>query len=442
MAKESAGPAVVGQAAGGVFSRVFYGWWVLVACCVIMGFASGVSSYSASVFFTPVSQTLGLDRCSMSLATSLSRAENFILAPIVGYFIDRYGSRGPMTIGMTLAGLGLICFGLFTNSLLLFILTWTMMVSVGTNIGAFAPSWAALNNWFVRKKGQAMGFGMASQALGGFLIAPLAAFLIVAFSGNWRAAAVVLGIMLLVLVVPVTRFVRNHPEELGLLPDGRKPGEPVIAERKDGARLQGRQWDVVHFSLKQAMRTPALWFLIASMSMWQFGSQSIVLHLGAMVGDQGYSLSVAGLVVGLLAFMGIIGALGSGWLSDRLDRRKVMGAIVFTQALSLLVLLTATTLWQVIVFAVVFGIGQGAHAINRSMLGEYFGQTHYARLWGIISMATTPFAAVGPVFAGVTYDRTGSYGLFIITLIGVYVLAALAYYNTRRPAPPKVLATA
>jgi sugar phosphate permease len=338
---------------------------------------------------------------------------------------------------MTLAGLGLICFGLFTNSLLLFIFTWTMMVSVGTNIGAFAPSWAALNNWFIRKKGQAMGLGMASQALGGFLIAPLAAFLIVAFSGNWRMAAVALGVMLLALVVPVTRFVRNHPEEMGLAPDGRKPGE-AAADRKEGAKLQGRQWEVVHFSVKQAMRTPALWFLIASMSMWQFGSQSIVLHLGVMVGDAGYSLSVAGLVVGLLAFMGILGALGSGWLSDRIERRKVMGAIVFTQALSLIVLLLSTQLWQIILFAAVFGIGQGAHAINRSMLGEYFGQTHYARLWGIISMCTTPFAAVGPVFAGVAYDRTGSYDLFIITLIGVYVLAALAYYSTRRPTAPKV----
>jgi sugar phosphate permease len=45
-------------------------------------------------------------------------------------------------------------------------------------MGGFAPVWTALNNWFVRKKGRAMGTGMAAQSLGGLLIAPVLAVLI------------------------------------------------------------------------------------------------------------------------------------------------------------------------------------------------------------------------------------------------------------------------
>ena len=78
---------------------------------------------------------------------------------------------------------------------------------------------------------------------------------------------------------------------------------------------------------------------------------------------------------------------------------------------------------------------QGAHALNRAILGEYFGNSHYARLWGMLSMGTTPFAAAGPVFAGWVSDTSG-YGAVIFTFMLMYGASGLLYYNCRRPPIP------
>jgi MFS family permease len=168
---------------------VFHGWFILAANCLVMGFSSGVTNYGATVFFNPVSQALGISRTMTSIAIALARAENTVLAPLIGYFIDRFGPRPPIIVGMFMMGLGMILFGLYARNLLMFIVTWTFMVSLGANIGGFAPNWAAINNWFNRKKGRAMGIGMASQAMGGVILAPMLAFIIARW--GWETGAVV-----------------------------------------------------------------------------------------------------------------------------------------------------------------------------------------------------------------------------------------------------------
>ena len=191
---------------------IFRGWWVLFANSLVMGFSSGVTNYGATIFFNPVSTTLGLSSTVTSAVIAIGRAENTIFAPIIGYFIDRFGPRGPIFVGMTVMGLGLIAFGLFAHNLMLFVVTWTFMVSLGANIGGFAPNWATINNWFIRKKGRAMGIGMASQAMGGVVLAPLLAFIIANF--GWRPGAVLVGIAVFIFVLPVVRIIQTRPQDM------------------------------------------------------------------------------------------------------------------------------------------------------------------------------------------------------------------------------------
>ncbi len=392
-----------------------------------MGFSSGIITYSATVFFIPVSTALGLNRTTMSVAFSLARAENFLLAPIVGYFIDRLGPKRPIIFGMTMAGIGLILFGLFTNSFLLFILTWTFMVSVGTNIGGFAPNWAMINNWFNRKKGRAMGFGMAAQAAGGVLLAPLVAILI--SNVGWRVAAIIAGIALLLVVLPFAMMIRTRPSDMGLLPDG----DPLEGNSPAITSGQSTIAGITHFTVQQVVRIPAFWILNLAMGLRQFGQSGMIFHFSPLLQDRGFSAIMAGSTVGLLAFMGIGGAILGGWVSDRYERRRVMAIIVLFETLALALLFLATSAWQVYVFVLIYGFGGGAHALNRAILGEYFGQDHYAKIWGILSMATTPLAAAGPIFTGGVFDYFGNYNIAIITFVVVYAVSAVAYFICRKP---------
>ena len=425
----------------GVLSNVFYGWWIVFASCIIMGFSAGTMMYSATLFFNPVAQTLGVSRTLLSIAVSLGRVGGAIEAPIVGYCIDRLGPRWPMAFGMAVAGIGLILFGIYTNSLIIFFITWTCMVTMGFgSIGGFAPAWAAINNWFVRKKGRAMGIGMSSHGMGGALLAPVIAYLILWF--GWRVAAVFLGLAVIILLIPVTLFVRTRPEDMGLRPDGDPPipipdtQEYLVDDRtpnhKEPINLRST---VVDFTVRQAVKTPTLWILILSMGIRQFGQTGMLLHLGPLLQDRGFGIIQTGGAVGLLALMAIPGALICGWVSDYFQRRYVMSVVVLAEAASLVVLFTATMTWQLYLFILIYGFGQGAHVINRAILGEYFGQRNYGKIWGVIAMSTT-FLGWGQVFAGWIYDTTQSYNVAIGTFIVLYAIAAVFYFNCRRPQSP------
>ena len=174
---------------------------------------------------------------------------------------------------------------------------------------------------------------------------------------------------------------------------------------------------------------------MGALALRQMSQAGMVLHMSPMLQERyGFSGVEAGLLVGLLAGMGVVGALAGGFISDLFARRKIMGFIVAFESLSLFLLLL-NEFPLVYVFIIAFGFGQGAHALNRAILGEYFGNSHYARLWGMLSMGTTPFAAAGPVFAGWVSDNSG-YGAVIFTFMILYGVSGLLYYNCRRPPIP------
>ena len=412
-------------------SRIFHGWYVLAGSCIVMGFSSGVTNYGATVFFNPVSQALGLSAFLTSLAISMARAENTVLAPIVGYFIDKYGPRGPIFVGMTLMGLGLICFGLFANNLFMFIVTWTFMVSLGANIGGFAPNWATINNWFIRKKGKAMGIGMASQSTGGVILAPMLAFIISRW--GWETGAIITGIAVFLLVIPVSQIIRTRPQDMGLLPDNDQPES--IEQDGDHSLGVSNIPQTSNFSIGQAWRTKTFWVLMAALGLRQMGQAGMTLHMSPMLQDRyGFGAIEAGGLISVLAVMGVIGALVAGVTGDRYPRRHVMGIIVGFECVGFF-LLVLGDFGFVYAFLILFGFGQGSHALNRAILGEYFGNSHYARLWGILSMATTPLAAAGPIYAGWVSDSSG-YGEVVFAFMVLYGISAVLYWNCKHPAPP------
>lgn len=418
----------------GVSRRVFYGWWVLGAGSVIMGVGSGVSGYAATIFFVPVATALGLSHAATSLATSIARLENSLFAFVVGYIIDRFGPRPAIAFGMSLMGIGLICFGLFADSLVSLIITWSFMVALGGSIGAFPPVWAALNNWFVRGKGRAMGIGMAAQSLGGLLIAPALALLIALT--DWRTAAIVTGVVVLAVTVPLSRVMVARPADMGLQPDGDPPRPRADVPSRDLDAILAAQRTVTNFTLREALRTPALWILNFSFGIRQMVAGGVTLHLSPMLQAGGLSSVHAGTMVGVMALMGIVGAMVIGHLADRYERRKVAGAAVGIEAAALFILFFGDTGWTLYLFLAGYGFSIGVHTLNRVMLGDYWGQSHYARLWGLLSMGTTPLAVVGPVLAGWVFDTYQSYAPVILLFAVLCTASAIGYYNCRRPAAP------
>jgi len=409
--------------------RLFYGWWIVGASFLVLLVTVGIGLYAPPVFLVPLQHHFGWSRAAIAGGSALGALKAGIIGPLVGGWIDRYGSRKVMTFGALLMASG---FGLMSMLRALWQLyALNLIGAIGIACVAWIPTQTLISNWFTRKRGMAMGVTLAGIGFGGLTIPPLTGFLIAEF--GWRVAFAVLGSLILVIVVGVTlAVVRSQPADLGLLPDGEAPspeerrGDPI-----DGS---GEVAEVPGLSLSEAVKTGAFWLLSMGHILWTFGSMSLVGHLPAFLTDQGFAQKVA---VGFPAFaigISVAGRLSFGVLADRFTKRGIMSLAMVLQVLAVFCLFRVDSFGALPVFAIFFGMGLGGGAVLIPLLiGECFGLRAFGKVLGLVMISATLGAASGPVLTGRIFDVTGSYTLAFVLDIVAFTMAAVVFYCVRRP---------
>src|SRR3990172_2206793 len=137
---------------------IFYGWWIVRAAAIRNIYVGGTLNYGFTAMMNPLLDEFGWSRAALSAAFALTGVEGAVIGPLVGWGVDRWGARRLMLLGFTFSGLGF--FGLSRVNDLLGFYAMFMVVSLGN-----APLWggasAALANWFVRRRGLALGAMLA-----------------------------------------------------------------------------------------------------------------------------------------------------------------------------------------------------------------------------------------------------------------------------------------
>lgn len=409
--------------------RVYYGWWIIAAGSVIHA-AGALYYYGFTVFFLPVAADLGLNRAATSLIFSLARLEGSIDGPFVGMLIDRLGPRRMVALGGTLTGLGFLVLSR-VNDFWTFLLVYMGLIAVGFDMGFFQSMLAAANQWFVRYRTTAMSILTASFRLGGAVLVPLISTVVL--TSGWRTGAVVCGLVILGLVVPLSRVIRRSPEELGLRPDG---GRHRVPARSDHLPTYP---SANEFTARQAFRTAAYW-LIALATALRLGVYSgLGVHFVPIFVWKGLSEQAAANLVGLMALLAIPAGLTLGWLGDRINKTYILAGGTACQAAAMLLLALLETPLAPLVFVVVYAASESVGAVNWSLLGDFFGRRSYATLRGVVNTICS-IGVLAPVFAGWVFDRTGSYRPALVAFALASVLACLLYAGVRRPQAPGAVA--
>ena len=90
---------------------------------------------------------------------------------------------------------------------------------------------ALVANWFVKRRGMALGIATMGISLSGVIMAPIATYLIATV--GWRNTFRIYGLLALLVIFPMVRLlVVSRPEDVGLHPDNSSPTpiEPTIVE--------------------------------------------------------------------------------------------------------------------------------------------------------------------------------------------------------------------
>ena len=164
-------------------------------------------------------------------------------------------SRG-FRIGSVLTGLGFVVLA-FTHDYLSFLLVFLGLVAFGVHLGAALPAASLVNHWFARKRAMATTLSHIGVEIGGTLLTPLVALMVLNL--GWRSGAIVTGLVFLTVVPLLSFFVRNEPESMGFRPDNAPP-LPDAPERNGAA--PAHRGPVRHegdFRVREALRTSAFW---------------------------------------------------------------------------------------------------------------------------------------------------------------------------------------
>lgn len=149
------------------FPRIFFGWWIVLIGGILTIWGSGYQLYGFSALFKPISSELGFSRAATSVATSIGRFEGGFEAPLSGWATDRFGPKWIVISGVFLIGLSLILMNSI-HSLLSYYIVWGVLLGTGINIGLALPLDTTIQNWFVKKRGLALGTKWMSSGLAGY----------------------------------------------------------------------------------------------------------------------------------------------------------------------------------------------------------------------------------------------------------------------------------
>ena len=423
------------------YPRLFWGWWIVLVTGIVSGLGVGFNNYGFSALFKPIAAELGFTRAATSVAAGIGRLEGGFDAPITGWFVDRFGPRWVMVVGITVMSLGLALMN-FVSSLWTYYLVWGFIVGIGLNVSLTVTVDKTLTNWFVKKRGLAVGIKFALIGLIGVLILPVVTWLCVTY--GWRFTCLIWAAVMLLGVPLVGFFVRQkRPEYYGYLPDGAQvdPGSGEGSKTMIDRGIEyASSFQEKEFTLRQAMRTSAYWLLVLIYGCHMTITGGLNIHCIPFLTDMGISPTLAGAMMGAMVFSTIPSRFLSGYFADRTTKGRLQfllaGSLVL-EAIGFAAFLLYPTVPMAFLLLIMYGLGSGAPTIMIIvMFSRYFGRKAYGSIYGTSNLFRMPASLLAPVYAGWVFDRTGSYKTAILMFMLIALFATLVICFIRPPRAP------
>jgi MFS family permease len=414
-------------------SRLFSGWVVVVGAFFVSLFGFGVA-YTFSSFFPALQQTFAATRGDISFVFALSGFLYFSLGAVSGPLADRLGPRWVTVAGMLCVGVGML---LTSQAQALWQVYVTYGLGIGVGVGfSYTPSLAAVQRWFVRRRGFASGMAVAGIGVGTLLFPPLATWLIGVV--GWRAAYGILGIVTILIGPAAALLLAHSPQRRGLLPDGDQEPEAAMPGSTQAKAPISTEDD---FTLGQALRTRAFWLLYAASFASSLGLFIPFAHLPAYAQDHGFSAGFGALLISLIGVGSTAGRFLLGHGADRLGLRLSLQGMFLGMTMMLLWWLIATNAWFLVIFALLFGVCYGGFvALLPALTALCFGGRRISSILGVIFTGVGVGTLLGPGLAGTLYDLSHSYTVPILLSAVANLVAVLCIWQLRTPTQQKLAA--
>lgn len=409
--------------------RTFLGWWVVAGTMGLQGLQAMLFAQAFGLYVVVWTSELGWSKAAIASGYALVQLVGGVVGPLLGWSLDRFGSRRVAAIGVGAFGVGI---GVLAQVTTLAGYTVAMViVGVGVAMTGFLTCTTAIVPWFRRRRATALSLMSVGMSLGGLFV-PIVASSIVAF--GWRPTLWASAAVLVLSGLPFAALLRREPTRYGqqvdggprLLPD---PPLPSVGTRRPDA-------PGADLTLAEALRTRAFWALGLGHGAALLVVAAVVVHLVPHLEAGGLSLQTSASVVAALTAMTALSQVVGGAIGDRLPKRRITQVAMFAHAAALLALAWWPGWPGVVAFVVLHGWAWGSRGpLMGAMRADFFGAAHFGAIMGASALVIVGGQLAGPVIAGVLADTFGDYRWGFTVLAGLAALGSLAF---QLATPPRV----
>jgi len=411
--------------------RLHYAWVILAVTCLTVVMTAGVTAVPA-VLIHPLEVAFGWDRAAIALAVSINVFLYGLAGPFAGRVMLRVGPRWVMLTSLLLIAVGVAAATQVQTLFQLYVL-WGVVVGLGTGSTALVLSAAVVNRWFTTQRGLALGLLGAASSTGRLVFLPLFATIVAAL--GWQAVGwVVAGCLLFVVLPLVALLMRDTPALMGLAPYGAScdpvSASPSLASPPEEPLV----------SLWVALHHGDFWRLWLTFAICGITTNGLIsTHLIPHAIDRGLPAVAVATTLAMMGILDIMGTLGSGWLSDRWDKRWLLAGYYGLRGLSLLFLPYADTLTKLALFGIIYGLDWIATVPPTvGLASDIFGKRSGPILFGWIFFGHQVGAALAAYGGGLLRVWFGDYQV-AFTTAGLLALGAavitLTIRQGREPVP-------
>ncbi|HEY97420.1 MAG TPA: MFS transporter [Dehalococcoidia bacterium] len=410
-----------------ILPKIFYGYWLLLACFILNVISAGCGPISFSFFVTSLEEVHQWSRTEIMTGFSLFFIFAALSGPFAGRMVHRFGARGVVSLGGLSSCIGYLLLSQMSG-------LWQYYIGyalIGTGVAASGPviTTLVISNWFIRRRGMAIGAMSMGAGTAGMIFTPLVLVYLLPNLG-WDKTYLTYAGITAVLAIPLAILViRTHPVDKGLLPDGRDTSEIEGIAEDRALSNQG-------LPFRNAVTSQAFWLLAVAIFI-------VSSHMGIMqnqiphMEDLGFSAGIIASAMSVLAVMSTISTLVFGWLSDKIRVKftAIIAVSIITIAIVLLININSNSPdWLLVLYTILMGLGIGGWMPTMSLLTSVnFGLLAYGTIYGSLNAFQSISAGTSPILSGYLFDLTKTYEwAFIITAIAV-ALGIPTILAIRRP---------
>jgi MFS family permease len=407
---------------------------VILAFAALSNFMSGPGqTHSMGTFAGPMATDLGLSQTTYSTAYMIATALAALNYSLLGRIIDRHGARSLMAIGAAALGAACCLMSAVPQDFIIVLYAGMFFCRLlGQGLLSLVATWL-VGEWFEKRRGLAMGIAGLGGSLS-VMVTPGFSHTMIGLYG-WRETWLMLAAILWIsTVIPSLLFVRNRPEDVGLLPDLGRPGNDpdevsVVAPVVANSEISQLNWTVA-----EALRTATFWKLLAGVASWGMIGTGLVFYQAEVLAPAGVPTHYAYWLLAIQAATAILSSLIAGYFTGIIPARYLICLSVCGLAAAVSLLLTMTNPWMAIPYAVMIGINGGIlRSTGMVVWVNFYGRKNQGAIAGTAMSISAIASACGPLPLALASDHFGSHQPALVIFLVIAVLAACAVFTARPP---------